>query len=365
MIKVMKGGEKMIEMTSLERCTTALNFQIPDRIPVVPQSFMFACKTAGYRIGQINRSGKLMAETHLISQSRYGYDGVVIDIDDCSLAEACGARVIFRDNDVAVVDESRPLLKNLRDVEDLEVPDPLKAGRLPEWLGATKILSEKIGGHVFIMGRADQGPFDLACLLRGTEQFMIDLVDEDPEDIKKVISYCRNVAAAFAKAQKDAGAHATSIGDSYSGPNLVSPAVYRNFALEPETALTKEVQDYGIPFSIHICGNTTSILADMVKTGAKILELDWQVDMAYAKQIIGNKAVIMGNVDPSDPLVWGTPEQVDAKAREVIEKTGGIGLFLSSGCAAGYNTPEENFTALVKAAGKYGTCEQIMGMQKK
>lgn len=352
------------EMTSLERCLAALNFEVPDRVPVIPQSFMFACKTAGYKIGQINKSGKLMAETHLVSQEKFGYDGVVIDIDDATLAEACGAKVIFRENDVAIVDEKDPVLKRLKDIEDLELPDPYKSGRLPEWLEATKILSEKIGDQVFIMGRADQGPFDLACLLRGTEQFMMDLVTEDPEDIYKVLDFCRRAGTLFAKAQKDAGAHATSIGDSYAGPNLVSPSFYRNFALKHEITMTKEVQEYGIPFSIHICGNTTNILEDMLKTGAKIFELDWQVDMGHAKQIVGNNAVLMGNIDPSDPLVWGTPEQVDAKAKEIIEQTGGIGLFLSSGCAMGYNTPEENMTALVNASKKYGTYEQIISLQK-
>lgn len=351
-------------MTGLERCLSAMNFSIPDRIPVVPQAFMFACKTAGYKIGQINKSGRLMAETHLVSQNKYRYDGVVIDMDDAALAEACGAKVIFREDDVAVVDESRPLLKNLRDVEDLEIPDPYKSARLPEWLEATKILSKKIGDHVFIMGRADQGPFDLACLLRGTEQFMIDLLSEEPEDINKLLDYCRKVVTLFAKAQKDSGAHATSIGDSYAGPNLVSPHIYREFALEQEKILTKEVQEYGIPFSVHICGNTTKILEDMCKTGAKIFELDWQVDMGYAKQVFGSNAVIMGNIDPSDPLVWGTPQKVEEKAKEIIEKTGGIGLFLSSGCAIGYNTPEDNFIALVESAKKFGTYEQILELNK-
>lgn len=355
----------MKEMTHLERCLAALKFEVPDRVPVVPQSFMFACKTAGYKIGQINKSGKLMAKTHLVSQAKYGYDGVCVDIDDCTLAEACGAKVIFREDDVAIVDESKPVLKNIKDIDELELPDPKKSGRLPEWLEATNILREKIGDHVFIMGRADQGPFDLACLLRGTEQFMVDLVDEDPEDIARVIDYCRKAVALFAKAQKDAGAHATSIGDSFAGPNLVSPSLYRKYALQPEIDLIQEVKAYGILFSLHICGNTTSILEDMFKTSADIFEIDWQVDLKHAKQLLGNKAVIMGNVDPSDPLVWGTPEAVDAKAKEVIEKTGGIGLFLSSGCAIGYNTPEENFVALVNAAKKYGTYDQIMRMQGK
>ncbi len=350
----------MKEMTSVQRCMAALNFEIPDRVPVVPQAFMPACKAAGYKIGHVNKSGKLMAETHLISQQKYGYDGCVIDIDDATLAEACGSKVIFREDDVAIVDEHDPLLKDYKQLDEMELPDPLSTARLPEWLEATRILRDRIGDHVFILGRADQGPFDLACLLRGTQQFMLDLVDEElEEDIHKLLDYCRRAVTLFAKAQKDAGAHATSIGDSYAGPNLVSPAMYEKFALGHEITLTKEVQDYGIPFSIHICGNTTSILPAMIKPAAKILELDWQVDMGYAKQVVGNSAVLMGNIDPSNPLVWGTPEQVDLKAKEIIEKTGGIGIFLSSGCAMGYNTPEENFRALVNAAKKYGTYDKL------
>jgi uroporphyrinogen-III decarboxylase len=58
----------------------------------------------------------------------------------------------------------------------------------------------------------------------------------------------------------------------------------------------------------------------------------------------------MGNVNPSDPMVLGTPEQVAAAARTVIEATGGRGLFLSSGCALGANTPPENLRSLVAAA---------------
>ena len=129
-------------------------------------------------------------------------------------------------------------------------------------------MNEAIGDHVFLMGSADQGPFSIACLLRGTTQFMMDLMTEDEALIGDVLDYCRRISAIFAKAQKDAGAHATSIGDAFAGPNLISPDMYRQFALEPERKLTKEVQDYGIPFSVHICGNTNGIIKDMGTTGA-------------------------------------------------------------------------------------------------
>jgi len=52
--------------------------------------------------------------------------------------------------------------------------------------------------------------------------------------------------------------------------------------------------------------------------------------------------------------VLGTPVDVAAAVRKVIEATGGQGLFLSSGCAMGRNTPPENMKALVAAAKEYG-----------
>jgi uroporphyrinogen decarboxylase len=353
----------MNEMSSLERCLAVLDGKVPDRVPVIPQTFMFAAETAGFVIGDIASNGMKMAESHRISQGKYGYDGCVIDIDDASLAEACGAKVIFDNPDEpALVDEHHPLVTDLRQVPDLKIPDPRKDGRLPAWLEATERLVSAIGDHVFVMGRSDQGPFDLLCLLRGTENLMMELITEDPQVIWNALDWCREASLAFAKAQKDAGAHATSIGDSYAGPNLIHPDMYRQFALEHEVTLARQVQDYGIPWSLHICGATDPIIADMSSTGAKILELDWQVDMVRAHEICGSRNVLMGNVDPSEPLAIGRPEDVDAKAKKVIEDCRGRHLFLSSGCAMGRKTPPENMRALVDAPKKYGTRDQILEM---
>ncbi|MEI6647144.1 MAG: uroporphyrinogen decarboxylase family protein [bacterium] len=345
----------MREMTGLERCLAVLVGGVADRIPVVPQTFMFAAETAGFKVGELAHSAAKMVEAQVVSQAKYGYDGCVIDFDDASLAEACGAKVIFRADEPAVVDESDLAVKDLRDVEQLRLPDPWKDGRLPVWLETTRLLKERIGDRVFIMGRADQGPFSLACLLRGPQHFMMDLLDEENEaDVHKLIDYCRRACAIFAKAQKEAGAHATSIGDAFAGPNLISPEMYRRFALEPEIRLTQEVQAAGIPFSLHICGNTNGIIADMGRVGAKILEVDWQLDMAVARSAVPESTVLMGNINPSNPMAFGTPDQVESAVRSIIEATAGRGLFLSSGCALGRNTKPENMRALMAAAEKYG-----------
>lgn len=327
----------------------------PDRVPVVPQAFLFACRSAGYTIGEINCNGKLLAESHRVCQEKYGYDGCVIDVDDASLAGACGAKVQFRTNDVASVDEHDPLLTDIRQIHDLKLPDPWNDGRLPVWLEATQTLVDVIGDHVFILAGADQGPFDLLCLLCGAQEFMMDLLTEEPEEITRALVWCTEAVRRFAAAQKQAGAHATSIGDAYAGPNVVSPQIYRDFAFQPERQLASAMKALEFPFSVHICGDSTSILPEKVETGADILEVDWKVDLAEASRLANGRAVLMGNANPSEPLVTGSPQQVSEAAKKALRDTAGHPFFLSSGCALGSNTPRENLRALVEAARLHGT----------
>ena len=353
----------MREMTSLERIQAVLRGEVPDCLPVLPQSFLFAMADSGYSIGQVNRNPALMAKCHLDCREKYGYDGCIIDVDDSTLAEACGAKVIFRDDNVAVVKESEPCLTDLRQIDDLKKPDPLKDGRLCEWLETTNRIAEKIGKEAMVMGRADQGPFDIICLLRGTQEFMLDLLEEDEDVIMHAIDWATDVHITFAKAQLEAGGNVTSMGDAYAGPNLVSPDIYRQYAFPFEKRVVEAVQTPEYPYSIHICGNTNKIITDMSMTGARILEIDWKLDMKTARESIPDETILMGNVNPSDPLYLGTPEQVDAAVKKVVDDTKGKGLFISSGCAIGANTPPENMRAFVEAGRKYGSYEYVMGLR--
>jgi uroporphyrinogen decarboxylase len=127
--------------------------------------------------------------------------------------------------------------------------------------------------------------------------------------------------------------------------------------------MTDEVQDYGIPLSIHICGNTTSIIPQMTATGARILEIDWQVDMGKAREQIPPETILMGNINPSHPAVFGTERDVEDAVRKIITSTKGRGVFVSTGCAMGRNTPPENFRAMIEATKKFGTREMILSLQ--
>lgn len=121
--------------------------------------------------------------------------------------------------------------------------------------------------------------------------------------------------------------------------------MYRTFAFPFEEQVVENLCDTGKPYSAHICGDTNAIVEDMGHTGAKSLEVDWKEDMGKAWQALPDNVVLMGNIDPSNPMCRGIPDDVHAKAQDLIRKTKGRGLTLSSGCALGANTKPENMAA--------------------
>ena len=65
----------MSNVTGLQRCQAVLAGGVADRVPVVPQTFMFAAETAGIKVGEMANSAARMVEAQVVSQEKYGYDG--------------------------------------------------------------------------------------------------------------------------------------------------------------------------------------------------------------------------------------------------------------------------------------------------
>jgi uroporphyrinogen decarboxylase len=96
-------------------------------------------------------------------------------------------------------------------------------------------------------------------------------------------------------------------------------------------------------------------VADMVATGAAVLELDYKCDLAAVKASTAGQTTILGVIDPSGIVARGTPEAVDEAAREEVTVLApGGGLILGPGCALPPETPAENIEALVAAAQRWG-----------
>lgn len=339
-------------MTSLERVMTTVGHGIPDRVPVDLHNFLPAVQHAGFPIGEALQDGEMIAESQLRSWRDFGHDVLLVENGVIAEAQACGCEAEYPAHQPPDL-VTHILADGLERVRDLEVPDPATTFPMSELIKAVRILAREIGDRVFIMGRADQGPVALFGALRGYEQFIIDLeLDEEPELIREVLDYCVRVHRRYAEALRDAGAHGTSMGGA--GVDLIGPRLHRAFCHPAAREVIGAVGSPDFPYSLHICGDSTLILEDMVATGAQILELDYKTDMHVAKEILRGRATFMGNVNPV--TLWGgSPADVDAEAREAIGILAPGGEFvLGAGCALSLDTPDDNVHALVDAASRYG-----------
>jgi MtaA/CmuA family methyltransferase len=326
----------------------------PDRVPVDLHNFCIAAEMLGESYGDVFTDGEKIAKSQIFAWEEFRHDILLVEVGTATTAEAVGCTIQYRDHDAPLVAE--PVLKNLEDVSKLEVPDPYRSGlQMKEMLKAVRILKDRVGDEVFVMGRADQGPFDLATQLRGYHNFLMDLAERRHlNSIHNLLDFCRKVTTRYALALIDAGAHGTSIGESAAGPEVVSPAAYKEFAFPYEKKMIQELKAKHIIVANHICGNVDPIIEKMVATGAGIIEIDHKTNLKKAKENAKGKTCLLGPID-TERLRAGTPREIGDLCRDAIEIAApGGGFILGPGCAMAGDTPLENIQALVESAKKYG-----------
>ncbi len=341
-------------MNSLERVQAVITGKTPDRLPVCLHNFMMAAREARIPMERYRVDPRAIAQAHLQAWEKYGHDCLLIDTDTTLLAEAMGAQAECAPDEPGRI--VRPAIQSLAEVDRLKVVNPESQGRIPTLLEAVRLLARQVGSEVAIRGNADQMAFDLACMLRGTEEFLMELASE-PENpaIRELLEVCFESHLAVHRALIKAGANLTSLGDSLAGPDVVSPKMFYRFARPYEARLVKTLVAEGIFTVVHICGDTTKILPDLAQYEFCGFELDYKTEAAIAKTTVGARHVLFGNIDPSGVIARGSPEEVRAATRQLMSAWKPGGLFvLNAGCAIPPTTPPENIHALIATAHEEG-----------
>jgi uroporphyrinogen decarboxylase len=328
--------------------------EIPDCLPVCLLSFQNAARFAGMSVGEYCQNGKRMAEAQLAYWEEFRHDIIDIENGIAAMAEAVGCLVEYPENEPPWI--VKPALDSLENVEQLPDVDPFTSPSLAEFIKATGIVARELSQTVCIRAESDQGPFSLAAEILGTDKFLMALRDpEQTENVHKLLAYAEDQIIKLAHAQTDAGSHYTMIGDSLAGPDVCSPADYRKYAFPYEKSLVNRLKKEGIGMGIHICGNATAIVGDMVETGAPYLELDHKIDRDRVRRITDGRVTLFGTIDPSTIMSLGSVDEVEENAKEDIMLLGRNGRYvLSPGCTLPYNTPFENVRVLVETGRHYG-----------
>lgn len=333
--------------TGLERFHATLRGEPTDRPPVIPVLHIAAAELIGATIGAYATSARTMADTCIAAYRHYGLDGLQLTLGVAAEASALGAEIIQPPDNLPKV--IRPAIHAPQDLYRLRLPDPARDGLLPLFLDATRLAAREVGEEACIVATI-RGPLNIAGQIRGIQELMFDLIDQ-PSYARELLAFANEVAILYGRAVAAAGAHVIAIGEALASPAFISPAYYRTFMRELHTALCAAINATGAASLLHICGDIRPILADMAATGARIIDIDWQVSVAAARQSAPAPIVLRGNLDPVAALLKGTPGDVRRLARAAIAEAAAAQHFvLGSGCDIPPGTPRENIAALVAAA---------------
>jgi uroporphyrinogen decarboxylase len=339
-------------MNGYERITAALGGEKPDRVPIMLHNFMMAARDHGITMEQYRNSPKLIAETFIASVEKYQFDGILVDIDTVTLAGAVGVPVDF-----PVDDPARTHVGNLKNLEDVVRMKPTRVEDykyIQIWLEAVRILKEYYKDEIYIRGNCDQAPFSLASMMRGAQNWMLDLMMGSDDQLKNLLEYCTDASIQFIKLMAQTGCDMVSNGDSPAGPEMISPEMYLQYAMPYEKRIVDVAHNEGVAYALHICGNTDVILDHMLLTGADAFELDYKTDISKIYNTIRNTTTLIGNIDPSGVLALGTVVSVSEKTLELLTAYQHSNRFiLNAGCALPSTTPSQNLKMMIDTAREF------------
>lgn len=320
-------------------------------MPVIPLVGIHGAQLAAIDIEKALKSRSLMVNSQLHALDLYGYDGVISFMDLTLEAEALGCRILYRRDTVPSVAEA--LFQDINDYDRIEVTRIEESERVEEFIRAAELMKENIDGSKTAVGAYITGPFTLAGQLMGMETLFENMILH-PESFEQVLKKTGEVTGVMGEKYKKLGLDLVIVLDPMASPDLISP---RHFRTMVKPFIKRVVQMMNPPHALivlHICGDTTSILPDMIDCGIDALSIDSKVDIAHAAHLCAADVGLIGNIDPVNLLLKGSRKDVDEASRQCIEASSEATYFiLSSGCEVPKDTPAENITEMVRVARTY------------
>lgn len=333
-------------MNSLARIKETITFGKPDRIPVIAQVFGHAATLAKVSLEDYVRNGEVAARCQINALKRYDYDAVFALTDVNVETEAVGSKLIYRAN--YYPDVERHALTRQTNLDSLSVPDPHKAGRMPELLKAARILRQEVGDEVLVVGCV-LGPMTLATQLIDIKSSLYLAIDE-PERFARLLDFAKDVIICYGLAQLEAGAHLPIVFEPSGSPAVIPYQFFREFVLPRLKEIFAAFKQAGSQANwLHIAGPTESILPFYPQAGVDIANFDFCVAPVDARQAVP-QTCLDGNIKPL-LFVEGNPEAITDESDALLDIfTGRGGFILSSGCEIPPEAKPENILAMVQAA---------------
>ncbi|MBL4711641.1 MAG: uroporphyrinogen decarboxylase [Gammaproteobacteria bacterium] len=291
---------------------------------------------------------ELACEVTLQPLRRFDLDAAILFSDILTIPDAMGLGLHFSEGEGP---KFKKTIDNASDVKKLIIPDP--ADKLSYVTDAVALIRKELNGKTPLIGFAGS-PWTLATyMVEGgsskTFSKIKAMLFADPASAHLLMSKLADSVAQYLNAQIEAGAQAVMVFDSWGG--ALTTSHYKTFSLaymqQIVDQLIREKDGKKIPVILFTKGGGMW-LADIADTGCDAVGLDWSVDISKARQQIGDKVALQGNMDPA--IMATNPEVITQEASRILANFGsGDGHVFNLGHGITPNITPENVAALVDA----------------
>ncbi len=330
-------------MTPRDRVFAALARKHLDRPPVVcftQSATVDAMEAVGVFWPDAHVDPSKMAELSAAPNKVWGVECARLPFCLTVEAEVMGCRV-----DLGRMDRT-PMVK-AHSCDENTIPEQLPEGalfrgRIPAVVEGVKIAKEKYGKELPIVA-GTTGPLTIAGHMVGTENLLLWIIT-NPEAVHKALKIATKIEKGYIEALAKAGADVIVMSDPSAGTDMLSPDMFDEYA---KPYIKECFSNPGEARTVlHICGDTTMLLDNMIATGVSGLSIEEKVQPEKAVDIVNGRAALIGNIGVVRPLLQGTQEDVKLDAMRV--KNSGFNL-VAPGCGLAARVPLVNLQAMVKA----------------
>lgn len=325
-----------------------IDTQLPNKIMVGISLGETACSLYNKSIDDYHHDAKVMSEVEILTFEEFQCDGVSASMGLRGMAEAFGTKISYKKDRISFVEEA--VVKEIKDLAKLKIPNPTKDGRLPIILEALTLIKNKLDGQVGI-STSLTGPFSVALNICGAENLLKWTV-KYPNEIKNLLEMIVEANNRFIDEAKK-----LNIGFGFSDPvsstTLLSYKQYKEFSYPYfKKNVDYIIKETGKRPSLHICGTSKALWNDIADSGVSAFSVDNVEDIGELKEAVGDRIRIVGNIPPVDVIANGTFEDIDKSLKECILKAwdSKMGYTISPGCQIPYGTKRENIKYYVDRA---------------
>jgi len=255
-------------------------------------------------------------------------------------------------------------------IDDLDAfpwPDPaalVDEGLLETYRSEARRLREETD-YVVVAEHPVYGVFELACWMCGFDDFLWRLAGDRPfvhRLFRKLLELQKQIIRPYYQAVEEF-IYLTTSGDDFgtqTGP-FMSPATFRELVkpyFSERIAYTRQFTN--AYFWHHTCGSVYDLLPDLIDAGVDIVNPvqpgAWKMEPERLKADFGDRLCFHGGFDTQHVLPFGTPEEIEAEVRRVMDafKPGG-GYIFSAAHNIQSDVPAENVLTMFRAARRLGT----------